>query len=133
MCTHMILLYIQIYIQYFFSFLLMLHEIYLVTHISIVIMVASLAIERIRLSQHKSSNPGPLFTKLYEILSQNLMNSRRRHIWCYDELIALKLDRLLDSVTTKMPVNLKSDWLSRKTKYRVFETSRDFVVRRPPD
>ena len=51
--------------------------------------------------------PGPLFTKWTGVLPQNLVKSRSREIGCYNDSIALKFDRHLDSAAVEVPdVNL---------------------------
>ena len=46
----------------------------------------------------------PLFTKLSNVLSTNLVKSRSREIGCYNDPIGLKFDRPLGSTPAGMPV-----------------------------
>ena len=44
---------------------------------------------------HATTVPGPLFIKWMDVLSQYLVMFQSREIGCYNDHIALKLDRLL--------------------------------------
>ena len=57
------------------------------------------------------SEQGPLFTKSTDVLSQDLVKSRRREIGCNNDRIALKFDKHLGS-SAEVPAKFQSDWNS---------------------
>ena len=54
---------------------------------------------------------GPLSGKTSS-LPPNLVKARSREIGCYNDCIALKSDRYLDSAAAAMPVKCQSHWKS---------------------
>ena len=57
-------------------------------------------------------NAEPLFTKRTDGLQQDLVKFRSREIRCYNDRIALKLDRHLNSAAAEVPVKIQSDFKS---------------------
>ena len=45
-----------------------------------------------------------------DVLPPNLVKSRSCEIGCYNDRIALKLDRHLGGITAEVPVKCQSDW-----------------------
>ena len=60
---------------------------------------------------------GPLFTKRYDVLPQNLVKSRSREIGCYNDGIALKFQRHRDACQISEPLG------TRISRPRVFTRS----------
>ena len=56
------------------------------------------------------SKSGSLFIRFTDVLSQDLVKSRSRAIWCYNDRIALKCDRHL--AAAEVVVKFWSDWKS---------------------
>ena len=72
--------------------------------------------------------PGPLFTKRYDVLPQDLVKSWSREIGSQTFSIALKLDGNLDSSSADIPVKFQSETMINIPS-RGCETSRDLAVR----
>ena len=56
--------------------------------------------------------PGHLFTKWWNLLRPNLVKPQSREIVCYNDPVALKLDRHLGNAAADVPVKFQSDWKS---------------------
>ena len=50
-----------------------------------------------------------LFTKRTDVLPQDLVKSRSREIGCYNDCIALKFDRNIDSIAAQVSVKFQRD------------------------
>ena len=58
------------------------------------------------------TDSGPLFTKRTDVLPSDLVKSRSREIGCYDDRVALKFGRHLDSSAADVPVKFQNVWKS---------------------
>ena len=57
----------------------------------------------------KADHVNILFTKRQEVLQPNLVKSRSREIWCYNDHIVLGFDTHLDAAAAEVPVKYQSD------------------------
>ena len=65
-----------------------------------------------RYHSDQDADPGPLFTKRYDVLPPNLVKSRSREIGCYNDRFALKVNRHLGSGAAEVPVKFQNDGTS---------------------